>query len=99
MLSFTLLVRSRGREVVESLKRTLESLIDSGGRLLIFQFFSDPPELIRTPPFINFEEFFSDQDVFTPGFVYFQYILRKKQVFGTSVIHVCLISFIYWLYQ
>ena len=37
-----------------------------------------PFELIRTLPFINLEgNFFSDQDVFAPGFVYSQYILRK----------------------
>ena len=33
---------------------TLQFLIDGGRRLLIFGIFSNPPKLIRTPPFINF---------------------------------------------
>ena len=40
-----------------------------------------------------------NQDVFILDFVCFQYNLKKPQLFATPVIHICLISFVYCLYQ
>ena len=60
--------------------RTLGSLIDGGGRLLIFNFFPTAWSLLGPPRTLIFKKICSDQDVFTPDF-------KKKQLFGTSVIH------------
>ena len=43
------------------------------GRLLIFRNFSDLPGAYEDPPLIDFEEKISDQDVFTPDLLYFQF--------------------------
>ena len=48
-----------------------------GGRLLIFRNFSDPSDLIRIP-LTDFQEKGSDQDVFTPDLLYFQFFLSEN---------------------
>ena len=50
-----------------------------GGRLLIFQNFSDPPRSLLGPPrLLIFQKKVSDQDVFAIDLLYFQFFLSEN---------------------